>query len=270
MTNAPTPAETYEAFMVPFRFRPWAETLLDSAGLRSGMRLLDVACGTGIVARVAAGRLQKNGIVAGIDMNPAMIDVARSAAAAEGFDIEWHVGLASELPFPDESFDVVTIQQGLQFFPDKPAALRECLRVLAPGGRIVVGIWSTLEKQGVQQAYAEAIERVTGTPSMHAPYGTTTPQEMQDLIDGAGFADVSVEEVTIQLSYDQPERYAERMLQGTSAGVPTMHGRSDEERAELAEAVAADMADAVRAATVGDRLITDSTTFIATGTKPAR
>ena len=74
--------------------------------------------------------------------------------------------------------------------------------------------------------------------------------------------------MTIQLSYDQPERYAERMLQGTSAGVPTMHGRSDEERAALANAVAADMADAVRAATTGDRLITDSTAFIATGTKP--
>lgn len=269
MTHAPSPAETYEAFMVPFRFRPWAETLLDHAGLRSDMRVLDVACGTGVVARVAAARLGRSGIVAGIDMNPAMIEVARSAAAAEGLDIDWQVGLAGELPFPDASFDLVTIQQGLQFFPDKPAALRECLRVLAPGGRIAVGIWSTVEKQGVQQAYAEAIERVTGTPSMHAPYGTTTAQQMQELVAGAGFGDVTVEEVTIQLAYDQPERYAERMLQGTSAGVPTMHGRSDEERAALAEAVAADMADAVRAATVGDVLITDSTTFIATGSKLA-
>jgi ubiquinone/menaquinone biosynthesis C-methylase UbiE len=270
MSPSPTPAETYEAFMVPFRFRPWAEALFDHVDVPAGARVLDLACGTGIVARVAATRLQGSGTITGVDMNPAMIEVARSASAAEHLEIDWQVGLAGELPFPDASFDLVTIQQGLQFFPDKPTALRDCLRVLVPGGLLAVEIWSALEKQGVQKAYAEAIERVTGTPSMHAPYGTTTAQQMHDLIAGAGFVDVSVDEVTIQLSYDNPGSYAERMLQGTSAGVPTMHGRSDEERAELAKAVTADMAHAVAAATVGNYLVTDSTTFIATGRKPAR
>ncbi len=268
MTPSPSPAETYEAFMVTYRFRPWAEALFDHIELRPGARLLDLACGTGIVARVAATRLQNSGTVTGIDMNPAMIEVARSASATEQLDIPWQVGLAGELPFPDASYDVVTIQQGLQFFPDKPAALKECLRVLVPGGLLAVEIWSTLEKQGVQKAYAEAIERVTGTPSMHAPYGTTTSPQLRDLIADAGFVDVTVDEVTIVLSYDDPGSYGERMLQGTSAGVPSMHGRSDEERAELAKAVTVEMAEAVRAATVGDYLITDSTTFIATGTKP--
>lgn len=269
MTHSPTPAETYEDFMVPFRFRPWAETLIAYLDPPSGTRLLDVACGTGIVARTAATRLGNNGTVTGIDMNPAMIEVARSTAAREGLDIEWSVGMAGELPFPDASFDIVTIQQALQFFPDQPAALRECLRVLTPGGLLAVEVWSALEKQGIQRPYTEAIEHVTGSPSMHAAYGTTTAQELGALITGAGFADVSVEEVTIEVSYHDPDSYAERMVQGTSAGVPAMHGRSDEERAALAQAVAAEMADAIRASTVDGRLVTESTTFIATGRKPA-
>jgi ubiquinone/menaquinone biosynthesis C-methylase UbiE len=268
MTHSPTPAETYEAFMVPFRFRPWAETLIDRLDPPPGTRLLDVACGTGIVARTAAARLGDRGTVTGVDMNPAMIEVARSTGTEAGLDIEWSVGLAAALPFPDASFDIVTIQQGLQFFPDKPAALRECLRVLVSGGLLAVAVWSALEKQGIQRPYAEAIERVTGSPSMHAAYGTTTAQQLGDLIAGAGFRDVSVDEVTIDVTYDDPDGYAERMVQGTSAGVPAMHGRSDEERAELARAVAADMADAVRASTVDGRLVTESTTFIARGTRP--
>ncbi len=269
MTHAPTPAEIYEAFMVPFRFRPWAETLIQRLDPPLGTRLLDVACGTGIVARVAAARLRDGGTVVGIDMNPAMIEVARSASAGEGLAIEWFVGNAGELPFPDDSFDIVTIQQALQFFPDQPAALRECLRVLAPGGSIAAEVWSSLEKQGIQRAYTEAIARVTGSPSMHAAYGTTTAQQLHDRIASAGFADVSVDEVTIAVSYDDPDCYAERMVQGTSAGVPAMHGRSDDERAALSRAVAADMADAVRATTVDGRLVTESTTFIAIGRKPA-
>lgn len=270
MTAASTPAQTYEAFMVPFRFGPWAQTLIDRANLRPGMRLLDLACGTGIVARVAAARIGNDGTVTGIDMNPAMIEVARSVSARDELPIDWHVGLANDLPFADAAFDIVTIQQGLQFFPDKPAALHECLRVLVPGGVLMVSIWSALEKQGIQQAYAEAIERVTGSPSMHAAYGTITTQELEDLVAAAGFEDVSIDEVTIQVSYHDPGSYAERMVEGTSAGVPAMHGRTDEERAALARAVAADMAEAVRASTVDGRLVTESTTFIATGRKPAR
>lgn len=269
MSAAPTPAETYEAFMVPFRFGPWAQTLIDRANFRAGMHLLDLACGTGIVARVAAARLGSDASVAAIDMNPAMIEVARSVSARDGLAIDWHVGLADDLPFPDVAFDIVTIQQGLQFFPDKPAALRECRRVLVPGGVLTVSVWSALEKQGIQRAYAEAIERVTGSPSMHAAYGTTTALELTDLLASAGFEDVSIEEVTIEVSYHDPDSYAQRMVQGTSAGVPAMHGRSDEERAALAQAVAADMADAVRASTIDGRLVTESTTFIATGLKPA-
>ena len=102
--------------------------------------MLDVACGTGVVARTAAQRLDGNGAFIGIDMNPAMIEVAARVASDESIDIEWQVGKAETLPFPDRSFDLVTIQQGLQFFPDQPAALRECFRVLVPDGKLAVGV----------------------------------------------------------------------------------------------------------------------------------
>jgi ubiquinone/menaquinone biosynthesis C-methylase UbiE len=264
----PTPAQTYESFMVPFRFRPWAGQLLDRLELSPGMKVLDVACGTGIVARTAAGRLKGTGQIVGIDMNPSMIEVAAEAAAREGFSISWEVGKAESLPYPDGSFDLVTIQQGLQFFPDKVGALRECFRVLVPGGTLAVGIWSSLERQGIQKAYAEAIERVTGAPSMHAPYGAVTPESLQMLLEEGGFGSISLEEVTIELTFDDPSSFIERMVESTSAGVPTMHSRSEAERRALSATVTRETADAVRAATVDGRLVTKSTAYIATGARP--
>jgi ubiquinone/menaquinone biosynthesis C-methylase UbiE len=269
MPSPQSPAETYEGFMVPFRFRPWANELIDRVTLQSGTRMLDIACGTGIVARVAAQRMQGTGMVVGIDLNPAMIEVAARAAAQEGVSIDWQTGNAESLPFADQSFDLVTIQQGLQFFPDQRTALRECLRVLAPGGSLLVGIWSTVEKQGIQQHYADAIAKITGTASMNTPYGTVTDESLRDLLASAGFIDIEIEEVTIELIYDDAATFAAQMVESTSAGVPAMQGRSDEERAALSADVTAEMSDAVRLATVDGQLITHSTTFIARAKRPA-
>ncbi len=262
-------AEIYESFMLPYRFRPWAGELLDRVDLRPGIRMLDVACGTGIVARTAAQRLDGGGEFVGIDMNPAMIEVAAHAAADESVAIEWQVGKAETLPFPDRSFDLVTIQQGLQFFPDKLAALQECFRVLVPGGKLAVGVWSSLEKQGLQKNYAEAIERITGAASMHAPYGAIPEATLRSLLADSGFSDITIEEVTIKVTFDDPDAFVGLMVEGTSAGVPAMHGRSDEERKALSDAVTREMADAVARSTVDGVLVSSSTAFIALGTRPA-
>lgn len=263
MTSPRPPAEAYEAFMVRCRFLPWAGELLDRVELFPKMRLLDCACGTGIVARVAASRLHGNGQFVGIDMNPSMIEIATRKAAEEDAVIEWRVGKAEALPFPDRSFDLVTVQQGLQFFPDKLAAMRECYRVLAPGGTLAIGIWSSLEKQGIQQDYAEAIERVSGSASMHASYGTVSEASLRDLLISAGFSDVSIEEVTIELSYDDRRSFVELMVEGTSIGVPTMHGRDDDERTRLTGEVESDMQKALARYSVGNSIVTPSTAFLA-------
>lgn len=141
----PNPAETYERSIVPYLFRPWAQVLLDRASVQPGERVLDVACGTGIVAREAAKIVGSAGQAVGVDVNPAMLAVAQEAAAGEGISVEWRESDASDLPFSDESFDAVFCQQGLQFFPQRDSATRKMHRVLVPGGRALVSVWRDLE-----------------------------------------------------------------------------------------------------------------------------
>src|SRR5262245_54249490 len=112
--------ELYERFLVEPLFRPFSEVLLDRAALRDNDRLLDVACGTGIVARLALQKLGDRGRIVGVDASPAMLAIARAAAPA----IDWRDGDAARLPIGnDEVFDLVSCHQGLQFFADKPAAI---------------------------------------------------------------------------------------------------------------------------------------------------
>ncbi len=133
------PAENYERHFVPAIGAPLGADLVETAQIRAGERVLDVACGTGVIARLAAQRAGANGTVAGLDLNPGMLTVARSATPS-GMTIEWHEGSAEEMPLPDSSFDVVLCQMGLQFVPDKSAALREMHRTLKPGGRLTLNV----------------------------------------------------------------------------------------------------------------------------------
>ncbi len=123
-------AENYERFFVPLFGRPVADDLMGVAALKPGERVLDVACGTGVVTRLAAERT--GATVTGLDLNPGMIEVAKSVTP-DNMSIEWHQSSAEEMPLPDDAYDVVLCQLSLQFFPDKPAALKEMRRVLAPG-----------------------------------------------------------------------------------------------------------------------------------------
>src|SRR5262245_13977070 len=108
-------AEAYDTAIVPIVFRPWAELMVQEARVHSSMRILDLACGTGVIARCAARLCSPSGI----DIDPAMIEVARAAALREGLEIDYRCAPASELPFAAASFDAVLCLQGLQYFPDK-------------------------------------------------------------------------------------------------------------------------------------------------------
>jgi ubiquinone/menaquinone biosynthesis C-methylase UbiE len=116
------PAETYEQYFVPAMFIPWATILLRYASPQPGERVLDVACGTGIVARLAAPLVGSNGQVVALDINSAMLAVARTLPAPSGATIHWQEGNAMALPSPDDAFDVVLCQHGLQFVPDPGGA----------------------------------------------------------------------------------------------------------------------------------------------------
>ena len=135
--------EQYERYTVSGLFAPLGRALLERVPLRPGQRVLDVACGTGIVARLSASRVGPTGKVFGLDLDAAMLATARACAQQEGAAIEWHEGEAGALPFDDASFDAVLCQQGLQFFPDKAAALREMRRVAAPRAMIALAVFGT-------------------------------------------------------------------------------------------------------------------------------
>lgn len=130
--------ELYERYLVPAITAVWAADLVERAAPRSGERVLDVACGTGIVARRAAERVGNHGRVVGLDLNSGMLAVARSLSSQDASGIEWREGSALAMPLPDAAFDLVLCQLELQFFPDRPLALREMRRALVPGGRLAL------------------------------------------------------------------------------------------------------------------------------------
>jgi SAM-dependent methyltransferase len=152
-------AELYERHVVRHILGPWVPLLLDVATLRAGERVLDVACGTGAVARVAAQRVGASGAVTGLDLNAGMLAVARSLPRPAGAAITWIERDASASGLPAGRFDVVLCQQGLQFFRDKTAALREMRRVLAPGGRLALSVWcaSGIYNSAVGRALGEQV-----------------------------------------------------------------------------------------------------------------
>ena len=189
-------SEAYERYLVPPLFAPWAERLLDAADPREGDRLLDVACGTGIVARRAASRVDERGAVVGLDTNEGMLAVAAETTDDERRPtIEWRRGDATDLPFPEGRFDVVCCQQALQFVDEPSVALEEMHRVLAPGGRVALSVWRPLEYQPGYVVAADALERHIGDEAgamMRSPFPAWDGDTLRTLAREAGFDDVSI------------------------------------------------------------------------------
>jgi ubiquinone/menaquinone biosynthesis C-methylase UbiE len=200
--------ESYERYQVSSLFGPLAHRFLSTMDLQAGERVLDVACGTGIVARVAAPQLGATGHVTGVDLNPGMLVVAKAHAPASGAPIDWREGDAGALPCPDASYDVVLCQQGLQFFPDPPQALREMHRVLRPGGRLGLCVWTRIEHTPFNYAVYTAIVRLLGTEvaaRLLAPFALGDPAVLQTLITAAGFRDVALQVQRITRHMAAPE-----------------------------------------------------------------
>jgi ubiquinone/menaquinone biosynthesis C-methylase UbiE len=151
-------AEAYEERFVPALFRQWVEPVLQAAEVGPGDRMLDVACGSGVVARTAAERVAPDGKVTGVDLNPAMLAVARRVAP----DIDWRQGDAVALPFGERAFDVVTCQAAIFFFLDPTAALSEMARVTRPGGRVAVQAFSALPAQSAYGPWVDMVARHAG------------------------------------------------------------------------------------------------------------
>jgi ubiquinone/menaquinone biosynthesis C-methylase UbiE len=169
--------------------------------------VLDVACGTGVVARLASQQVGATGAVAGLDVNPGMLGVARSVTPP-GMPIAWHEASAEAMPLPDASFDVVLCQMGLQFMPDKHAALREMQRVLVRGGRLILNTPGPTPQ--VFTIMAEGLARHVGAEAagfVHHVFSLHDTAEIENLVRGAGFKDVSVQSGTRLLRLPAPEKF---------------------------------------------------------------
>lgn len=184
-------AQAYEALFVPALFGQWAPKVAAAAQIQPGQRVLDVACGTGVLAREAALRAGPGGRAVGIDPSPGMIAVARQLEPA----VEWREGAAESLPFPDDSFDAVVSQFGLMFFADRRQALREMMRVLVPGGRLAVAVWDSLDNIPAFASEVELLEQTAGRPAadaLRAPFALGDRKELAALFSQAGAAPVEI------------------------------------------------------------------------------
>jgi ubiquinone/menaquinone biosynthesis C-methylase UbiE len=235
-------AETYERALVPAVFAPWAPLVIALADPKPGERVLDIACGTGVVARLAAERVGRTGDVVGLDLNPGMLTVAAAVAAnapATSASITWREASAMKMPLSDAAFDVAYCQLGLQFFPDRPAALREMHRVLASNGRLGLMVWRGIEHSPGFRALAAALERYVSAEAagiMRAPFSLAEADELRTLIAAAGFREITIRPVAATVRFPS----AARLVQDYAAGSP-LAGHvakvSDEARAALVSEV---------------------------------
>lgn len=185
-----SPAEVYEEYFVPALFQQWGNAISDLAGLGDGMHVLDVACGTGVLACAAAARTG-SGAVTGLDSNDDMLAVARR----KNTRVDWKSGRAEALPFPDASFDRVVSQFGFMFFEDRVAALREMMRVLRPGGRLAVAVCDALDHSPGYAVLAELLTRLFGhrvADTFRAPFALGDPKSLLSICADAGIEDAKV------------------------------------------------------------------------------
>jgi SAM-dependent methyltransferase len=239
-----TPAESYQATLVPAVFEPWALRVLDHAWPAHGQHALDVACGTGTGARELAPLVGRAGRVVGIDIDAAMLEVARatSLARSDAAEIEWQRAGADRMPFPAAEFDFVLCLEGIPFFPQRLRALREMRRVTRPGGRLAASVWAPLDRNPAFQAIAEALQEFVGEDAGRLPpWAVSNLGQIADLLVEAGWrADIDIDTLSLGLP---PAR---DFVDWIGNGAPTIRDRvkmlADDDREAFAERVAARLA----------------------------
>jgi len=215
-------AEIYEQFIVAGIFRYWTPLLLERAKPQPGEQVLDVACGTGVVARSIVPLVGNQGKVVGLDINPAMLEVACKQFSDHCEEIDWREGQAEDLPFIDNSFDLVTCQQGLQFFKNRPKAVEEMHRVLRQKGRVTIEVWQSIDHNPGFKTIFEAIASVFNVPisDIATPYSYGDPGELGHLLENAGFQSVKVESLQHDVHFGEANRVVELTIRGAAAVIP--------------------------------------------------
>lgn len=227
-----TAAELYQSFFVPAIATPVSGELLRTADLRAGERVLDVACGTGIITRAAAEQVGQTGMVTAIDLAPDMLEVAKATPAA-GAPIEWHQADAASLPLPDASYDVALCQMGLMFMADRTGAFAELHRILTPGGRVVINTPGRIQPlfRAMEQAIVEHIGPELGA-FVSAVFSMHDPSALAGLLGDAGFTDVSAKEYAARFTLPGPAKFLWNYINLTPMG-PIVAEASEEAKAAM-------------------------------------
>lgn len=210
---AASAAEIYEAFFVPALFGGWPTHVLKAASVQRGDAVLDVACGTGVLARAAAKLVGSAGSVVGVDINEGMLAVAERKAPA----ITWKVVPAEALPFGEATFDRVVSQFGLMFFDNPTKAIAEMGRVLRPRGSIAVAVWDSLDATPGYAAVAEVLDELFGpeaAKSVRAPYSLGDPDKLTALFSDAGMQNVSLRTINGKARFDSVESWIYTDIKG--------------------------------------------------------
>ncbi len=212
--NAPL---AYDTHIVNIFLQDYSRRLIETAAIKRGSRVLDVACGTGVVTRVAADRAGAEGYVVGLDFNAGMLSRAR-ALSEKTPKIDWREGTVTDMPFSEGSFDAVLCQHGLQFFPDKAAALAEMHRVLTPSGRLVVSVWRALDFCPWQRAIGDAVERHVGLDAakqIRSAFSLGNADMLREMIESAEFRDVEIKVEPETIRHSSLEEYVPGYLSAT-------------------------------------------------------
>lgn len=261
------PARIYEEYLGRTIADPWTRILLEYASLGSGERVLDLACGTGSVARQATPIVGERGKVTGLDINPGMLAVARSLDPPNGAPIEWLQGDALALQLPDSAFDVVLCQQGLQFFADRARALREMRRVLVAVGRTAISVWQSLDHHPLYESLFRATVRHLNAEiaDVALSFSLGSAHDLKSLLIEANFRDVQVIPRSHEVRLPSPERFVAFTVLGAATSVPAFAALDEPRRAALIDAIVRDTRAAVKTFRRRDELVFPMSSNIAIG-----
>ncbi|WP_137390367.1 class I SAM-dependent methyltransferase [Rhodoligotrophos defluvii] len=263
--DSSNPAEVYEHYLGPAIADPWTRVLLKYASPRRGESVLDLACGTGSVARQVAPMVGVAGRIVAIDISAAMLAVARALPAPAGAPIEWCEGDARRLELPDGIIDLALCQQGVQFFSDRAAAVAEMRRVLTDGGRAIISVWQALERHPVFEALFDATARHLGVPisAVDLSFSLGDAEELRALLGTTNFSKVEITPRSLEIHLPSPDRFVQLTVLGAATSIPAFTRLDETERFALVQAVAHEIASVVSQYGEGDELIFPMSTHIA-------
>jgi ubiquinone/menaquinone biosynthesis C-methylase UbiE len=236
------PAKNYDEFLGPAVFQPLSAFVLEKAAAQPGERVLDLACGTGIVTMQLPPLVGETGKVVGIDIAAPMLAIAAAKDKPAGCGIEFREGNGIALvDLDNNAFDLLICQQGLQFFPERETGASEMRRVLAPTGRAVVACWKGLEEQGLFQQLVETQSRLLNIPIEKAamPFSFGDKAVLEQTLLDAGFETVEVVEHELTVTFGEPNELVRRTTASAAAVMPEFADLDIEEAAALVSKVLA-------------------------------